>query len=212
MATSSLQNPLTQEQWYERLEGWIPSWFFLDEDNQVAHIQALALILSYHDDQVWQHVRQTFITYGEGAVLDEMGRERNVTRLPGELDTQYRIRLRNISNDSDCPTLKQLIDSVLIAGEATIIEDFNSQLFLNREQFYNRGSILVDQIENVFSILVDKQLHPPYSFMNREYFMDREDFIGTQTTSDYVFDLIQAIVDDNKAVGTLYRVIERLGS
>jgi hypothetical protein len=208
----ALEDPLTQEQWYDKLESWIPTWYFLTEDNQVAHLQALAFILSYHDGQVHEHVRQTFITYAEDEVLNEFARNRGIERLPGELDAQFRIRIRNISNDSDCPTLKSLIDSILMAGEATIIEDFESQLFLNREQFYSRDSILVEQIENVFTILVDKQLHEPYSFHSREYFMDRDYFIGTGLSSDYVFNLIQAIVDENKATGTLYRVIERLES
>lgn len=211
-APPSLRDPKNQQEWYDTLESWIPSWFFLEEDNQVAHVQALALILSYNDSQVYEHVMQTYIQNAEGLVLDEFATNRGLSRLPGELDAQFRVRIRNISFDGDCPTLKQLVDSVLIAGESTIIEDYESQLFLSRNQFYNRGSILVEEIENVFTVLVDKQVHEPYSFMNNEYFMDRDNFIGAYTSSDYVFELIKAIIDDNKATGTLYRVIERLGS
>lgn len=217
---TTLEDPQTIDDWYKKLKSWIPSWYFLDEidnvnsqsGNQVAHLYALARILSYNDQQAHEHVRSTFIEYAEGSVLDEMGRERKVLRLPGELDAQYRIRIRNISFNGDCPTLKQLIDSVLIAGESKIIEDWNSSLYFNRDFFYNRGDLLLEKIENVFTILVDKQLHEPYSFFDREYFYNRGDFVGTGLSSEYVFELIKAIVDENKAKGTLYRVVEKIGS
>lgn len=204
--------PLTQEQWYDKIRSWIPSWYFLEEDNQEAHIYALSFLFAEMDGEIAQHFKETFITEGTGTQLDEHGVERTIPRIAGELDAQYQIRLRNITNKSNCPDLKELIDQVLFAGQATFIEDYDATVFLDRELFYNRGSLLLDQIVNVFTILVEKQVHAPYSFFDREYFCGREDFLGDNNSSDYVFSLIQAIINEEKATGTLYRVVERLGS
>lgn len=204
---------LTKEQWYEKLKSWIPEdWYLNNPEFQDAHLWGLAALYAYLDNEVSQTAKETFITDATGRQLDEHGVERTIPRIEDELDAQYRPRLRNITNRSNCPDLKELVDAVLIAGESSFIEDFKSDVFLNREFFYNRGHILVEKIVNVFTILVDKQVHEPFSFFNRGFFANRGDFIGRQTSSDYVFELIQGILCEEKATGTLYRLYERLGS
>jgi len=55
-------------------------------------------------------------------------------------------------------------------------------------------------------------VHEPYSFEGREYFVGRDEFVGTALSSEYVFNLIQEAVNANKGLGTLYRVIEKIGA
>ena len=213
MATLPLSlTPQTQEQWYQKIRSFIPEWYFEEEDNQEAHIQGLAKMFSVMEQDIIDHVMATYIEYAEASTLEEHGDERSVVRSQGELDAQYRERIRNIKNESNCPDIQALVDKFLIIGTSTIIEDFNNSLFASRGAYANRGYIVLEPVINVFSILVDKQLHEPYSFASREYFASRGDFAGTSESSEYVFGRIQEAINTNKALGTLYRVIEKIGA
>lgn len=204
--------PQSQLVWYNKIRSFIPNWFFEEEDNQEAHIQGLAKLFSELDKEITDHVDETFISKAEGDFLEQHGAERSVDKLTGEFDAQYSERIRNIKNESNCPDLKSQVDAILMIGESEIVEDYNSTIFVGDESFVNRGSIVLEEIVNVFSILVEKQLHEPYSFVGREYFAERDEFVGTALSSEYVFKLLQEAVNTNKGLGTLYRVIEKIGA
>ncbi len=202
---------LTQEEWYQKLRGFLPAWFFEEEGYQNAHLYAFALLLQTMEEDLGAHFDETFILEAVEAFLDAHGEERGVIRAPGEFDDQYDIEVQNLTNHSNLPDIKIIVDKLLMVGECDIIEDYKSTIYLNREQFLSRGEIMIDEIYNAFSILVDKQIHAPYSFNDREEgFCDREDYVGMANSSDYVFNLIQSSVDRVKAAGTFYRIIERL--
>ena len=202
----------TQAEWYEALKTWVPQWFFEREIYSQAVLQALAKVLSLMSDDVEDTFKQTFIDDAVGAYLDLLGDERNVARLAGELDAQYavRIKTKSLISQMSKPSLLAIINQLLIAGVAQIREDWEGGVFFNRESFFNRAEIVIQPIENTFTVVVDKQVHEPYSFFNREHFVSRGDFYGTGISSDYVFQLILNAVNDNKAFGTLYRIFERL--
>ena len=201
----------TQEQWYNRLKSWLPSWWHEEEVTQTAVLQGFAKVLEAIDVSIEQHQAQTFIDQAESSYLDEHGFERTVIRESGELDSAYAPRIKELLNTVTCPQLKALVDALLEVGECTIIEDWQGVNFLNRDIYLNRGVILIIAIYNVFSIIVDKQVHEPYSFYNRENFLTREDFIGLQDSRIELFERIVAAVNKAKALGTMYRVIERVG-
>lgn len=201
---------LTKAQWYEKLKGFVPSWFLEEEEYQKAHLMGLAAVMEKLQLEVDNHVAQTFISQSEGEYLDAHGDERNIDRLTNELDAQYQLRVRNLNNTSNIPSIKSIVDKFLIIGESTIIEDYNSAFFFDREAFLNRSYIFFDEIYNAFSVIVEKQIHAPYSFVNRENFLDRSDYVGTTESSDYVFSLILEAVNKAKALGTLFRIIERM--
>ena len=200
----------TQEQWYQKLRSWVPVWFFNEEYYNDAVFYGLARVLSELDARSREHQAETFILQADGAYVDEHGLERNLERGTFELDALYAERIRYIKNSTSKPEIKRLVDALLSVGESIIIEDWESGLFCDRESFYSRGSVFIDGIYNVFSIIVDKQVHAPYSFYSREYFCDREDYTGTNESSLALFELIVDAVDRAKALGTLYRVIERV--
>lgn len=201
---------LTKAQWKEKLSSFYPRWYFATEENQDAHLDGIAKIFEQLDGDLDNHISESFIQTSNDLYLDAHGGERSIDRLDEELDTQYRPRVRNLSNQSNRPAIKAIVDALLMVGACAIIEDFEAGVFCNREDFVNRGVIIFDpKILNTFSIIVDKQIHEPYAFVNREYFCDREDFVGTVTTSDYVFNVLVEAVNNAKALGTLYRVIER---
>ena len=201
---------LTKEQWKEKLKSFFPKWYFEEEENQDAHISGIAALFAQLDSDIDAHIAEAFIQTSNDLYLDAHGGERTIPRLDGEKDSEYRARVRNLANQSNKQAIKAIVDALLMVGECTIIEDFEAGVYCNRENFVNRGAIIFDpKILNTFSIIVDKQIHEPYSFVDREYFCNRENFIGTITSSSYVFNLLVEAVNNAKALGTLYRVIER---
>ncbi len=199
----------SKAKWKEIWKSLVPNWYFENPDHQEAHVSGFAAMMNQLEQDIEDHVDETFITRAMGLFLETHGDERNIPKLVGEFDAQYAIRVQNLANQSNCPDLKDIIDKLLIAGEATISEDFGIGCFANRECFVNRGELLLDPIYNVFNVIVDKQVHEPYSFVDREFFANRGDFVGQAESSDFVFQLILEQVNNNKALGTLYRIIER---
>lgn len=202
---------LTKEQWYQKLRSFLPKWYFEDEDNQVAHLKAIAKLLEdlqqFSDDRFIA----TFLSSAIGDDLLAHGEERSLPKFPGETDPQYSLRIRNIRNRSNKPALKALIDALLIVGECIILEDYEAARFCNREAFCNRNDYVIEVIENAFSVIVEMQLHNPYSFCSRENFASRENYVGAAESLLRIFELIIETVNRAKALGCLYRVIERAG-
>lgn len=200
---------MTKAEWYSTLQGWLPDWWFTTEEDE-AILWGMAAILERLEGSLGEHGGETFILTAAQGYLDEHGFERNLTRLSGELDPLFANRIRNLSNTTNCPAIKTLVDAMLDVGAATVVEDYAAMVFFDREFFHNRGAILIEAIYNVFSIIVDNQVHAPYSFYSRENFCDREDFIGTNESSLELFEAIIEAVNRAKALGTLYRLIERV--
>ena len=200
---------LTKEEWFKKLKSWVPHWYFENPEIQQAIFYAVAEVLSKAQLEVQDNVDQTFLTLADGSYLDLHGSERSVDRITGELDPSYSTRIRNFSNYSNKHSIKSLVDALLINGECQIAEDFDSGLFLNQGVYLNRGQLLTELIVSAFTIVLENQVHSPYSFLDREHFMNREDFTGTLETPDSLFDAIIAAVDKVKAFGVLYRVYER---
>ncbi len=202
----------TQAQWLTKLKAFVPRWFYEEEYYQEAFSEGLAKILVQLEEDIESHISDTMLTEASGLVLDAHGDERSIDRATDEYDAQYSIRVRNMANRSNRPAIKALVDQLLMAGVCTIIEDYEASIFCDRDHYVSRNELLVEQIYNSFSIIVDKQLHDPYSFADREYFVGREDYLGQAESSQYVFDLILETVNKVKASGCLYRIIERRGS
>lgn len=203
---------LTKEQWQRRFERSLPGWWVTqNEEIQRAILAGAGAVFERLNFQVSEHFRMTKIGPGgaEGVYLDSHGEERNVERLPSEPDDVYRERIRNIINSSNCPALKAAVDALLINGESVFWEHNEQAAYLNSESFLNRSELFSDIKYNSFSIVVDNQIHDPYSFMDREYFLDREDAMGTGESEIALFERIIAAVNKSKAFGILYRVLER---
>jgi hypothetical protein len=207
---------LTPEQWFQKLKGLVPSWFFSRNQHQEAHFRTTAKILSDIQAEGEATQQQTFIAQASGGVVDLHGDERSIVRieLPDdemEEDGEYSFRVRNIINQSDVHNIKRIVDGLLLVGECVIIESGDANgAYLNRGLFLNRGQFLLNEFPyNVFTILVDKQVHPPYMFLDRGHFLNREDFIGSNEVPEGLYSSIQEAVDTVKALGVLYKIIER---
>lgn len=198
-------------EWYNILKSWVPEWFFQKEIYSGAVFNAIAQTLRTLELDNDTIAAQTFVTRAAGSYLDLLGSERGVYRIANELDAQYAIRIQNKSLVSQIskPQIKALVDQLIIQGVCQIKEDFEGGVFASRGACANRAEVIVTPLENTFSIVVDKQVHSPYSFASRAAFAGRSNFVGTIRSSDYVFQLILKAVTDNKALGVFYRIVER---
>jgi hypothetical protein len=201
---------LSQDQWFTKLKNLIPSWVFEKNVENVAIFKGLAKVLEQSQLDAEQHIAETFIDEATAEYVSLHGEERSVIQFEGETLSAYRERVKRIVNKSNIPAIKELVDSLLIRGESTIIEHTDTVgNFLNRESFLNRNIIDFDVLYNAFTILIDYQIPEPTSFFDREAFLDREFLNGSNTSSDTVFNNIIKTVNQNKAYGTVYRLIER---
>jgi hypothetical protein len=132
-----------------------------------------------------------------------------IPRLQGETNGAYSQRIKTIINKSNLPALKAIVDSLLINGESQFIEHHSAENFFNRNAFYNRNIINYEVVYNAFTVLVNQQIPPAETFFDRENFYDREDFYGSKESSLSLFQAIADAINGSKALGTVYRLIER---
>ena len=201
---------LSQTQWLAKLKKFVPGWVFSQANHfNEAIFSGIAKVFERIQLDYEDHTRQTFIADSDGEYLDLHGSERRTIRIAGENDPTYAPRIQVLKNKSSCPKIKEIVDNLLLVGIATVQEDFDSTIFADREHFINRGEIIIDIIRWAFTILLDRQIHAPYSFLDREHFADREDFVGEAETSDLIYASVLEAVSNAKAFGVLYRIIER---
>lgn len=203
---------LTKDQWYAKIKTFVPSWFWTTELNNKAWASSLAKCAEQLQIALAASVNDTFIMKAAAGVLDTHGAERSIPRVSAELDSPYAVRVQNLFNQSNVVALATLITKVLVSGTARIQEDFASVPFCSRDNYANRAVLFLSTpMVNGFSVVVNKQTHAPFSFCSRDFYESRgEAFCGTDVSLDTVFASIRQIVDDNKAMGTLYRIYELL--
>jgi len=200
----------TKAQWETKIKSWVPAWFYTDKPTETAIIRAFAKVFSEIELDLDDEVAQTFIGEAVDGYLGMLGDERSVEKFPGEFDDDYRKRVRAaIISNANIPAIIALLNKIVIRGEVFVKEDYEVQAFMNRGAFLNRGEIFIEPILNTYTIVVDRQVHAPFSFFNRDFFCNRKDFIGQASSSAKVFDLMIKTVKEEKALGTFFRIVER---
>lgn len=199
---------LSKAQWLSKLKTWFPSWYFESEDNQTAHLTGLAELLAKIQESAEGHIDETFILKASGGFLDLHGSERSKSRLPGESDDLYSRRVQKLVSEVDPISIKELVDSLLIAGECEIREHFDVELYFNRDVFLNRNEIFTSGTYNQFTVIIPEQIPPPRSFFNRDYFLDRDAFLAREKSSPEFFETVFKTLMENFLWGTKFTLIE----
>jgi hypothetical protein len=200
---------LTQDEWYDKLRSWVPSWFFERPIYQVAYFKALAATLAQAQADAAEHLGETFLLQGTEPFLDAQGDERSVDRLTLEADDVYARRVQRLVAQVDKVSIKAIVDGIIRNAECKVIEGWEAN-YCVRETFMSRDEYLTDYRYNAFTIVTpaNTSQHEPYSFCDREAFCDREDWVGTVTLTEDVYASIVAALNQAKALGTLYRIVE----
>lgn len=202
------------DKWFEKLKSFVPSWVLGDEnpdkERTLAVFRGAAAALQKAEDFGTGAIDDTFISTAQEPYVHRHGEERSVARLRNEPLSAYRERVKLIVNNSNIPALKNLITPLLIKGEPIFIEHFAATGgFLNRESYLNRNIIDYQVLYNAFTIIIEQQIPDAMLFCNRLNFLNNEEFIGSKTSIDSVFENVIETVNANKAFGTVYRLIER---
>lgn len=199
----------TRDQWFGKLKSWLPAWFTSTPFIQEPILYALAKILSDQESDRDGLAAETYIDTADSGYLDLLGSERSVTRGTDEPDDLYRERVRKLRNTSDPTSLKDLVDAALEIGECAILAPYRDAPFLSRGAFLGCDAVPSDIKKNFFTVMIDKQEAPATTFASRDAFSSRSSFAGTTVSLDAVYQLIQRILDENKAFGVMYRIVER---
>ncbi len=201
---------LTKEQWFFKLASFVPAWFTYEEATRArALLWGIARVLSEAGQKVSDHIDDTTISRCSSEGLAIHGAERSVERIRNESDSSYRERIRSLRSKANNADLKTLVDMVLLNGTCTIKNDMVDADFMNREVFMDRSFIFPPFLTwNTFTIIFKNQTPMPFSYANRDYFCDREDFMTATNGAEFIYTLISDIIESTRAVGTAYRVIE----
>lgn len=196
------------EQWYEKLRAWVPSWWFEQERYNVAVFMATAAMFQRVEQDTLDHFNTTFLGQATNPVLDLIASERGITRMAGESDSALVVRIQRITSQTDKTAIKQAVDKLLIVAGCKILEAPQNSPYASRRCFASRDEIECSFKENLFTIVVPKQIHVPYSFVSRLNFASRSNFAGTSTTSTAEYASIITAVNAMKAFGVMYRIVE----
>lgn len=205
----------TQAQWYAKISKFVPSWFFEKGDLTPAVFQAIAAVFQGIEQDTEDQQTATFITKSVMPIIDLLGDERSVTRQPGESNIVYGKRIQSLLNQANPFALLIVINALLIKGTATLREHgLGDRLFVG-QSYLDRGEVFTTIYFNTFSIIIDRQIPDPNSFMmdgmhsgaTSDFF--GQSYVGTDESSKVVFDLLVETINNLKAAGTLYRVFER---
>ena len=202
---------MSVEAFEAKLKRSVPSWSSRGP-RSVAIFKGMAEMLAALEQSVQDTWDQTYILKSTGKWLDLHGADRDKSRLPGETLNSFRKRVQTITNSSSLVDLKRLIDNALIRGESTITEWFN------RGNFYDRGAFLERNLstdhyfdENFFIVYVQEQIPDPElsAYYDRGFFMNRDSFIGGDSSDLNVLENVINIVEENKAFGVVWELRER---
>jgi hypothetical protein len=201
---------LTQDQWYEKLKGFVPAWWFTQAKYAPAVFQGIAAMFAALQVDADDQFAATFLEQSGAPVLDVMGSERSVTRLTSETNASYAARIQRITSHTDLPAIKAAIDALLVNGTCTIAESPLDNPYIHRNAYCGRDNYLTEMRQNFFWILLPSQtqVHTPYDFCARSVYAARGNYVGTQGTTSPVYDSIIALVNRMKAFGVMYGIVE----
>src|SRR4051812_27763030 len=86
---------LTQDQWFEKIKKFVPSWYFEKYVYAPAVFKAVAAVFQAIQEDTDDAQASTFILQSAAPVDDLHGDERNLPRGSGESDGSYNFRIQN---------------------------------------------------------------------------------------------------------------------
>lgn len=199
---------LTQDQWFQKLKKFVPNWWFEKYKYSPALFQGIASAMMQLQADGEDQFNAVFLTNETTPILDLSGSEVGKPRISGENDPSYVVRIQRISNQSDAPDIKSIVDSLLIVPGCKIQSSPIDNSYCNRKFSASRDNYLCGFLQNFFIIIVPKQIHIPYSFTSRRFFDNRLAFAGSNVDPTQQFTSIIQQVNDSISFGVMYSIVE----
>jgi hypothetical protein len=200
---------LTQSEWFDKLKSFVPGWrFSSDSAPTIAVFQAVAAVLAAVEEDSEDQFNATFLTRSVTPVLDLLGNERSIPRIPDEPPALYVARMQQITSHTNKPDIAAMIDSLLIIPGVKILEAPVDSPYCSRGTFCSRDTYLMELRQNYFIAVIPKQTHDPYSFLSRSNFCSRSNFIGSLDVTSTAYTTIIAAVNALKALGVMWGLVE----
>ena len=205
---------MTIEKWKNKLDSFVQKEIYANNKSFDAALTAAAVIFDDIEKILNYHINQVSIDLSERPFLLQTGLDQGENIKPNESLDDYRNRLKNFSFSVNCNAILAIANFHLKNKNAFIVEDFNFDLFLNEDLFLNRNFIIIDPVDNTFSLIIPNQnLNSDVAFFGSDFY-NRESFL-TDKAEDAGFsdDMFANMIEDiknKKALGTDYRVIERV--
>jgi hypothetical protein len=207
---------LSQDDWYTKISKFVPSWYFEKESeplpNTPAVFRAMAAVFSQIQHDTDDGVNATFLTLSSDPVLDLMGDERSIARIPGELDPPYSNRVQRITSQTDEPDIQAAVDHLLLVMGCLIRESPDDHPYASRKNFASRDWYVTAYRQDFFTLVTPLQAHAPYAFSGSgseswHYFSDW-DYAGPNPLASVIYQSVIALVNSMKAFGVMYRLAE----
>ena len=197
--------------WLAKLMGLVPGWLFFSRGRNITGLfSGMSALLSGVEENLSQHINETRVGRAEGQFLDLLGAGRGVFRRPNESDDAYRLRVRSVSNLSNCRDIRETVETLLRKKGAVIIEDFAISNFMDRQTFAGRNSLVIgNRARNAFTLSIPSQIASSVSFMDRRTFFDRGAVSYHLTAPLRLYRSIVQFVNSAKAFAVLWRFIVR---
>jgi hypothetical protein len=173
--------------WYARLQTWLPTWFFANQQHQDAVLTGVAETLAEGGSEVDSLIGETFITRA-GQFLSTHGDERGVYKKSTESDDQFRLRVQRASSASNLgiEDIRATVAAMINGGTSYWVHpDYECGSFCDRSYFCNRRDVVFDVVTPGFTVFVDNQANPS------------------------LLQLIADAIREQKAFGVVFRFIER---
>lgn len=140
------------DRWRDKLRASVPGWFHSDKDGNASRfLNSLAELFSSLEKNITGSISQLFIDKAEGEFLDQHAKERGLVRFENETDVQLRSRIKNLSANNDCETLRAAAEQ--LAGEAEIYENNNFGFYVG--SFAGDDTVIQDDnVANSFAVVV----------------------------------------------------------
>ncbi len=191
---------LTLDQWKAKISKWVPSSFFIDngverKDISNAMFYAMAAVFQQVEQDMSDQYDATFILDSEAPILDLLGDERSVPRLPGQLDPSYAINVQNsLFLQVGRLELETVINNALFVGSVFLLENENYGFFDDADISDTQG---IPYFDDHYTRWID--LTKWYNWWTA-IFPDQNE----APDQFAVFANVIAAIENNKAYGTTY--------
>lgn len=205
---------LTAEQWLEKVKATLPEWFIKDADESVfrSHMKGMAAVFRAVEENLYQHIDETFIGRCSEDMLDVYASERLIPDLNYVGDAR-RLQVRDVRKRLHLEGIRRAVSELLDDDTVEVKDGYHDTGNAIIPADYNDAEEQVidwDVLPNFFSVIVGEQILPSASFFDRGAYADRDAYAASSESGvSPVTERIVNVVNHYKASGTLYRIFQR---